>query len=384
MSNCRNKRFHITIFDIIIICFFLALTLIASYFVSVRNETVGIFNIEKTNVDYIITAPSKEQVAEIQSLDSVDIITPYLYRTIEFKGEQKTIKSNLFIIEDVADVEYTVFSDDLIIDRSLTQYDNPLFISVELANNAGLSIDSDVTLTLHEEKIRFNIQGIYKSDYRHIGGTAIAILVNNVATTIGDNYRYNGAYICSNDISATNDYLKSYIPLGDLRGRDDFDTVEQYQIYLEDRENTDHTQKTFYREAFLSELHNRNDAKLARELMLVITIFAGAVFMVVIWLMCKTLIDIKNNTAKDIYNSFSVKQEKQMYNRYFAFSMIIYIAVFCLSVVIALFVFGNSLLTAYNIVGLIATFIAVLIVWLIATTKLNNDFLMKTGEDSEQ
>ena len=109
---------------------------------------------------------TKEQVAEIQSLDSVDIITPYLYRTIEFKGEQKTIKSNLFIIEDVANLEYTVFSDDLIIDRSLTQYDNPLFISEELANNAGLSIDSDVTLTLHEEKIRFNIQGIYKIQFR--------------------------------------------------------------------------------------------------------------------------------------------------------------------------------------------------------------------------
>ena len=367
-----NNRFGITPVDFVFIAIFLCLSVLATYFCADYNKTEGLFNIEKTNVNFIISAPSKNQVEEIKSLDSVDEITPYIFKSVDCTLNSQNIRSNLFIIEDNEDLNNTVFSDQLLISSASSQYTNPLYISNDLAKNAGLSTGDTIELSVRNKQIKFSVQSIYKSDYRLVGGTMIAVMQDDILEAYNDNnYKYNGAYICSNDTRATSEYLETYIPLGDLRDRDEFDNDEQYEIYLKDREQTDYTKTTLYCDDFIRELHNRNDAKSSRELLFFIASFSIAVLAVFLWLVFKSFVDIKNNFIKDIYNSFSNEQEKGMYYRYFANNMLIYSLVFALAIVLGAIWFGIDILSVINALGLIITIAMVAAAWLISIAKLN-------------
>ena len=89
MNRFNNKNFRISSTEIIGLITFLCLLLGSAFFYKSYSDTKGLYNIEKTKVDYIIQAPSAEQVTEISQLDHIDRVTPYYYRAVDVQVRKR-------------------------------------------------------------------------------------------------------------------------------------------------------------------------------------------------------------------------------------------------------------------------------------------------------
>lgn len=374
MSKYKNKRLHVSAFDFVFSVIFFGLLIGSAFFWAERQETKGKFNIEQTKVDFIIEAPSPEQVTEIDARSDVDRVVPYVYRSADIKGNKKTVNSSLYIIESSDDLDYTVFSNSLKIKEITSTANNPLYISSDLAKSAGLSLNDTFNITLSESTIEFAISGIYKSDYRNVGGTAIAIMKNDVKALCGEKYNYNGAYVCSNDVNSTQSYIEKYVGMGDVRSADEFDNDDAYQQYLENRKNKNSTESTIYISSFIKELEKRYNSKLYRDLIISVAFVIGAVFFLIIDLCGKPNRYSKNDVEKDIRNNFTLEQEKQMYRRYNSSGFFLYIVAVCVSIAVSYFVLGNDLISMNNITALVSTVIFSIIARVSTSSKLNKQF----------
>ncbi|MCI5752074.1 MAG: hypothetical protein MR038_06265 [Oscillospiraceae bacterium] len=374
MSKYKNKRLHVSAFDFVFAVIFLGLLIASAFFWAERQETKGKFNIEQTKVDFIIEAPSQDQVAEIDARGDVDKVVPYVYRSADIKGNKKTVNSSLYIIENTDDLGYTVFSDRLKLQTTASTANNPLYVSYDLAKSAGLSLNDTTSITLSGTSIEFTISGIYKSDYRNVGGTAIAIMQNDVKALCGLEYKYNGAYVCSNDVSSTQSYIEKYVGMGDIRSADEFDSDDAYQQYLENRKNKNSTESTFYVSSFIKELERRYNSKLNRDLIISIAFIVGAALLLLIDLCGKPNRYTKNDVEKDIRNNFTLEQEKQMYGRYSFSGFFLYIIAVCAFIAISYFVFGNELISINNIAALGSTVLFSIIAKISTSGKLDKQF----------
>ncbi len=374
MSKYKNKRLHVSAFDFVFTVIFLALLITSAFFWAEHQETKGKFNIEQTKVDFIIEAPNHDQVAEIEARGDVDKVVPYVYRSADIKGNKKTVNSSLYIIENADDLCYTVFSDSLKLKTTASTTNNPLYVSSDLAKSAGLSLNDTTVITLSGTSIEFTISGIYKSDYRNVGGTAIAIMQNDVKALCGEEYRYNGAYICSNDVNSTHSYIEKYVGMGDIRSADEFDSDDAYQQYLENRKNKNSTESTIYVSSFVKELEKRYNSKLNRDFFVSIAFIVVAVLFLLIDLCGKPNRYTKNDVEKDIRNNFTLEQEKQMYGRYSSSGFFLYIIAVCAFIVVSYFVLGNELISINNISALVSTVIFSIIARASTSGKLDKQF----------
>lgn len=374
MSKYKNKRLHISAFDFVFAVIFFILLMGSAFFWAECQEIKGKFNIEQTKVDFIIEAPSQEQVVEIETRNDVDRVVPYVYKSTDIKGNKKSINSSLYIIENIDDLNYTVFSDSLKIKDTTSTANDTLYISSDLAKSAGLSINDTVNITLSENTIEFVISGIYKSDFRNVGGTAIAIMQNDVKALCGEGYRYSGAYVCSNDVNSTRSYIEKYVGMGDIRSADEFDSDDAYKQYLENRNNKSSTESTIYVSNFIKELEKRYDPKLERDFIISIIFIVGAVLFLLIDLCGKANKYTKNDVEKDIRNNFTLKQEKQMYVRYNFSGFFLYIITVCAFIAISYFVLGNDLVSINNILALVSTVLLSLIANASANSRLDKQF----------
>ncbi len=91
MANIKNKRLHISATEFVTAFVFIGVLIIGAFFYSQYIDVKKYYNIKDTSVDFIIPAPSKEQINEINGLTHVNTVVPYVFRTIESSSKGKTI-----------------------------------------------------------------------------------------------------------------------------------------------------------------------------------------------------------------------------------------------------------------------------------------------------
>lgn len=316
MAKYKNKRLHISFAEIIIAIIFVVITLGGLFFQKEYGDIKALFNIERTFVDYIITAPSKEQVVEIQEQEGMKAVVPYIYRSVEIGHHGKVYESSLYVIENAEDIKYTTFSDELRISGTIPSELNTICVSYDLAKNLGIKVEDNISVSVQNTELTFRVAGIYESDYRSVGGMLLTEFNGEIEELLGSEYKYNGAYLCSDNTALTDDYVEKYVPLGDLRTREDFESDEAYDIYLKDRETSDYSKMIFYTDNYLKEIENRNTAKMNRQIILAIMSYIVIILVVVVLVFVKTNTYIRKDLLRDVRNNYTIKQEKEMFKYY--------------------------------------------------------------------
>ena len=376
MAKIRNKRLHISVAEYITALLLLSILIAGAFFLSQYLDVRKNYNIKETSVDFIISAPSKEQVSEISALPHIDSVVPYVFRSIEVNKNNKTIESNLYIIENASDLPSTVFSDKLAIKKTGSNSGNALYISQDFAQLSKLNLNDAVDLTIDGTSVKFQIAGIYKSDYRNVGGTLIAVLNDDIVSALGGTYRYNGAYVSSNDANKTRDYLDDYQPLGDLRSREEFSSDEAYQIYLDERKNDD-GRSVFDRETHLNNVGKRNDARLIRNLLLAIVCGVAAILVVCISTSKRLIGYINKQADNDRRNSFELDQERAMFKSFCVSDVIIMIVAYIVALAASWIVFKVNVLSWISLIGILIILVLFIVEYGIAKSKLDAVFAKK-------
>lgn len=366
MKKKNNKNFKLGFFDLIIIPILAFCFILGGMFYNKYEETKLFYNIEQTSVDYIIQTPSKEQIVEISSMSHIDKVTPYIYSSFDFQKGSKTTRANLFVVEDKKDINFTPFSKELLIEESKNDYANELSISRDFAATHSLRVGDKLTLNIYNQSIDFNVKSIYFEDKRSVGGMLLAVNAGKLNEAIqiqfGNDYKYSGAYIKSNNAIQTEKWLANYKPLGDLLSRDEFDSVELYQIYLDNRDKTDYTLTTFYKNRYLTEIHNRYDSAITEKKVMVAIIQIVSFLAIGILLSFNTFKYLSTEVAKDIRNGFSYSQEQKMFLRYFISIGLIILLFSILFMVINLFINNMALFSIFNLICLLCFLIPIGIV----------------------
>lgn len=383
MANTRNKRLHISVAEYITALLLLGILIAGAFFLSQYLDVKKNYNIKETSVDFIISAPSNDQVSEISSLTHTDSVVPYVFRSVELRNNGKTIETNLYIIENANDLSSTVFSDKLVVKKTASNLGNALYISQDFAQLSKLSLNDDIDITIDGNSVRFQIAGIYRSDYRNVGGTLITILSDDVISALGGTYRYNGAYVCSNDVNKTRDYLEDYQPLGDLRSREEFSSNDAYQIYLNEKKN-DEGRSVFDREMHLNNVGKRNDARLIRNLLLAIVCVVAALLIVCISTTKRLIGYINKHVDNDRRNSFELIQERAMFKSFCISDVIIMIVAYVVALVASWFIFKVNVLTYISLIGVFVLVMLFIVEYGIAKTKLDAVFAKKVQNQGEK
>ena len=315
---------------------------------------------------------------EISELSHIDKISPYIYFSTNVEVNKIKVKTNLYILESKNDLNYTQFSEELLIRKSDNNYDNPIYVSNEFVESSKIDLDEEIKINIYNTVVTFTVQAIYESDYRQTGGVVLTYLFDELKMLVEDQFGganyYTGAFIDSNDIVSTTAYLQSYKPLGDLRSREEFDSEELYQLYLEERNKTDYTLTTFYKDKYMKEVSNRNDSKLNRNLIL--TYSSGVIGCIVFGIMLYTKFYryYKTEIKKDINNNYSLSQEKTMFGKYYIVLVILSLVLsVCLSFINSL-IYSFKLISLLNILLSIGIVVTCLIIWAIAVKKINKRF----------
>ena len=376
MAKIRNKRLHLSAVEFITAFLLLGTLVVSAYFFSQYLDVKKNYNIKDTSVDFIISAPSKDQVSEISALPHVDSVVPYVFRSIEVSNNNKVIETNLYIIENGNDLPSTVFSEKLAVKKSNLNHENALFISQDFAQLSKLNLNDAIDISVEGNSVRFQIAGIYKSDYRNVGGTLIAVLSDDVVSALGGTYRYNGAYICSNDVNKTRDYLEDYQPLGDLRSREEFSSDEAYQIYLDERKN-DEGRSVFDREIHLNNVGKRNDARLIRNLLLAIACMIVSLLVVCIATFIRLIGYINKHADNDRRNSFELEQERDMFKSFCVSDVILMIVAYIIALMVSWIVFKVNILSYVSLIGIVIIVLLFIVEYGIAKTKLDAVFAKK-------
>ena len=383
MAKHENNRLRVQGADYIAIVTFAILLALAVICGKYKADINDLYNIEKTEVDYIIPAPSKEQVREIADLQSVEVVVPYLYRSVKYNG----ISTNLYILESEQSLDHTMFAEDLLIKKTGKEVANPLYISDDFAAAAKLSLGNSIPLMIEGKEIDFHVDSIYKSDHRNVGGSIYAIMQDVLSAAInekyGESYRYSGAFICCSDSDSFNDYLKNYVPEGDLREASEFENDELYQVYLKEHSSADYRRESTDLAALSRDIHNRNDTKRMRfNILMYVSAVLGVIVMAV-FILRKALTYIKEDVIKDIRNNFTLAQEHSMFQRYINTYWIIALALSVIAVVVNI-VLNGALWSAFNVISILLVIAVAFGTGFFIVNTLQTDFTRKKAIVDEE
>ncbi|MBR2812994.1 MAG: hypothetical protein IKD69_16585 [Solobacterium sp.] len=379
MNRFENKNLRVSSKEIIGLGAFLCLLLCSVFFFKSYSDTKGLFNIEKTLVDYIIQAPSVDQINEINQLSHVDKVTPYYYRAVDVQVGRRRIASNLFIVESNTDRDYTTFADTLA--KSFKKADgNVLYVTDDFAKNAGIVAGDQIDIMVDGKTISFTVSGIYFSDYRMVGGSLLTVLTDDVKDAM-KSVKYSGAYIASNDMAASDEYFeKEYRPEGNIRSRDEFETDEAYQRYLDTQGQSDTSMATFVTADYLSEIARRNNAKLLRNMIISFASLIAAYGVMLIISSTKAGGYTRQNVLRDIRDNFTIGQETAMYSKYFACITILMLSVNIGIAIMGLVTGWIRIISPLNIIGICASVVLMAVCGTIQKNRLKQKFLVEQKE----
>lgn len=384
MKKYENTNFRVSAPEIIGIIVFACLLAATVFFYKSYSDVKDLFNIEKTEIDFIIQAPSMEQVVEINNLPHIDKIVPYYYRSVDVSLGKGKVSSHLFIVESAEDIPYTTLSDSLLLKKGSGNGGNAIYVTDDFAKSAGIKVGDTIKISIDGTEVTFRIEGVYKSDHRHVGGTLIAVKTADIENAM-KSARYGGAFITSNNPSESGSYFANeYKPQGDIRSRDEFETDDAYQTYLETRDQSDTTKEAFVTADYAKELSRRNSGKLLRNMILVIVLAVVAYIILALIMLVRTNNYTNTNVLRDIKDNFTIDQETRMYKKYFTTLCLLMLIINIAVAAVSYFIGWMEIASVVNIAEICATVVVTLILGSGATKKLKERFLIENKKYEEE
>lgn len=224
-----KKRFVISILISIILSFAYMAVFVVPYAKASSSNDLKRSVYENCNISYDIPSPTKEQLQAIEDLDFVDNTFGYYVTDATLNVNGINVNSSLMLSDCVDSIEMTMFNKERIIASANTDYENPIYIGNDFAEQYGINVGDEITYSGYV----LNVTAIVQPDtYKNCN---LVILKDSSLREYIESKTsaYSGAYIQVNDSQAAEQYWRSYKPEGRLKDRSAFDSEEEYQIHFD-------------------------------------------------------------------------------------------------------------------------------------------------------
>ena len=216
------------------------------------NSVLDKYNFESiyinSRIDFIVPSPSFEQVGEIENSESsVDAITPYYFFNTSLDVNDKSIMSNVVLLDDNKKINYTPYNDDRLLSGTFGSEQTFAVVDEAYSKKNNCKIGDQISLVIDSKKFSFVVKAI--SENNPFYEDSIALVIKNYDSKVinANNFKYSAAYVHANDYSECKNFLETeYKPLGRLKNRDDFPTDEAYNTHLQNFNSADWTKEITY------------------------------------------------------------------------------------------------------------------------------------------
>ena len=224
--------------DLIVPCLLVLLVVLA--FISPMLNSIGEATLIQSlyrndKLDFDISSPSFEQIAELENESFIASVFPYFYTEIDLTVNGKTRETNLFLSDAFDKLGQTMYCNSRLIEKSNKTFENPILVDYQFVKDTGASIGDTVSAMFGTTTVEFQISAIYETNTYYDGGAVMAKwegLQKDAIMQLSPNVTYSGAYVEAINHQQCKQFFETqYKPYGRLRDRNEFATQESYDIH---------------------------------------------------------------------------------------------------------------------------------------------------------
>lgn len=245
-------------FFLVIGTIFSALTFVASLsFVLLQNsannankkyqDAISYYN--ETDFDFMVYNPIKSQLETISSNENVEKIFAYSVYGATVSKENKSYDVTANFADDISNISISMFNSKRLIDGSCELGDNEIFIDKNISEQIDAKNGDSISVKLSKTSaMSFVVKGIFKNNLSTDKSTVMFKYSGNAKTEIDSKYdiiSIKNLMIKASNYNGCKDYLKSYIPYGEMLTRDYFTTDLEYETYVYEFEHADYSSKIY-------------------------------------------------------------------------------------------------------------------------------------------
>lgn len=238
--------------------------------------------------DFIAPSPVKEQVEEMKAQPFIKSVYEYylINSTVSF-GRNSVRTKAMFSESD--NLEITPFNNERLV---CEKEGGELYITKSIAEYFEANTGDEVTVGIADKSITLKVGKIFLDDAEKEGKVIFTLTDSLKDEILTDKMSLTGVYIEANDKTAVKNYLKSYIPMGRLLTRDNFDSDLQYDSYVEDFMSRDYSSLINDKSGAQNDALKVNEVYLtdSEDMLLKAVVLIGALmFIIVILNLCAVL-----------------------------------------------------------------------------------------------
>lgn len=190
---------------------------------------------KNTDIDFIAPEPSFEQVSDLPGTNGINKVFPYYMTKTQVSVNGKSRNTTVLLSDQFENVDFTMYNEARLIEKSSTQYDNPILVDWKFCHDTSAQIGDTVSFTIGGTSREFQIYAIYETNSVYDGGAILAEISEEQKNAIAEqsnNNGYSGMFVSASDYGTCKAYLTTdYRPLGRLKDRDQFTDEDQYQVH---------------------------------------------------------------------------------------------------------------------------------------------------------
>ncbi len=215
----------------------------------------------RTQFDYFISSPDKNQVDDIESDDSVGRVFPYYALSSAFTSAKDIF---LLLSDDMDDYSISLFTEETCISGGFDK--DGVMLDNLAAEKLGVKVGDSLSFTILGTKITRKVSGIYlTSTYGMLTkGIALADFSSDIQAVYAPS-AYSAAFLTANDVQGVEALLKDYVGEGNMLSYDDYVTANCTKPpYQSDEEYEAECREKYeeYREKCLADLR-KGDTQVA-------------------------------------------------------------------------------------------------------------------------
>lgn len=324
-----------------------------------------------SDIDYQIPNPSVDQLKDINSEPFIDETFGYYLTKTDFNGS-KSAKVNLIMSDCMGNLDFTMFNQKTLISDSSTASENYAYLDETAALSMNVKVGDTINTTIAGSKVGFLVNRVYAANALFTEGIVLVNFSGNIKNIYEANVSsksYSGAFIKASNVSECSEFLKSYVPLGRLKERSEFDSDEAYNKYNDEIKSGNYANEIT---DFATSRNNAEKAvKSAKKNRFVMSLI-GAIVVGIIYFAGTQILRIRK--SENTYFADVLKNKKDI-NKYRVLSLISTIVVYLLVSTLVLFA-----LSALDLVFIPSLIAVIMFIIAFAINLIQDKKYSKTGK----